>query len=220
MLSKDQIIELEKQEGKKLLDLRRQYNALVGGATSYSMVSYKTAHSYEAEARRLGVSKVARGTGGFMRVYQRNPSAAKLKRKMIGKISWYQRRNNFVARHLKQYKKNKTLRRWLAMMMWAYRAGPKPKGKSKSKRRLRGGACWPGYERVPGTAEGAKGSCRKKGTGKTKRKRKTVSSRRKRGGSSKRKRRGSSKRKRGSSKRKRRGSSKRKRRGSKRKKKS
>ena len=178
MLSKNQILDIEKQEGKKMLELRRQYNAsLMGGARSYPMVSYARAHSFEAEAKSLGVSKVARARGGFMRVYQNNPSAAQLKKIMYGNITWFQRRNNFVTRHLRQYNKKKTLRRWLALMMWAYHAGPKPKGKNpKSKRRLSGGACWPGYERVPGTTEGAKGSCRKIG-GRDKKKR--------RGGSSK-----------------------------------
>jgi hypothetical protein len=45
MLSKNQILDIEKQEGKKMLELRRQYNAsLMGGARSYPMVSYARVH--------------------------------------------------------------------------------------------------------------------------------------------------------------------------------
>lgn len=42
---------------------------------------------------------------------------------------------------------------------------PTRKTKSKSAKK-----CWPGYERVPGTKPGAKGSCRKSGSASGKKK--------------------------------------------------
>ena len=70
-------------------------------------------------ARDLGVSEVARAPGGFVRVYQvhrsrhgRLPASSTL--------SWGRKRDNFVRRHMAQYAKHPTFRRWLALVMWAY----------------------------------------------------------------------------------------------------
>ena len=92
-------------------------------------VPYKIAHEYEEEAREKGVSKVARSPRGFMRRYeQAGTSSAMKKSHVMGyKQTWGQRREAFINRHLAQYKKHHTLRRWLALMMWAFKAGKKPK---------------------------------------------------------------------------------------------
>jgi hypothetical protein len=37
-----------------------------------------------------------------------------------GKITWRQKRTNFIRRHLVQYKANRTERRRLALIEWAY----------------------------------------------------------------------------------------------------
>lgn len=106
-------------------------------------MTYKDAHKYESEAARWGVSEVARGRGGFMRIYEKHG----LKMKSLpftDTTTWGRRRDNFVKRHMAQYKKNPTRRRWLALIMWAYMPpGPAPaslsprttsSGKGKSRR--------------------------------------------------------------------------------------
>lgn len=87
---------------------------------SYPAMSYAAAHKWEAQARKQGVSKVARSGRGFMRAYQRAGSFAKLPE------SWKKKRNAFIARHMAQaksealWKDGKPSRRALALIMWAY----------------------------------------------------------------------------------------------------
>ena len=108
-------------------------------------MTYKDAHKYESEAARWGVSTVARGRGGFMRIYEKHG----LKMKSLPfteNTTWGRRRDNFVKRHMEQYKKNPTRRRWLALIMWAYMPpGPAPaplsprttsSGKGKTRQRV------------------------------------------------------------------------------------
>ena len=66
---------------------------------------------YEPDMKRLGVSKVARTPKGFLGVYKRN---------MLDDV-WIKRREAFIKRHLAQYVKKPTMRRWLALMAWAYK---------------------------------------------------------------------------------------------------
>jgi hypothetical protein len=64
---------------------------------------------------RLGVSEVARSPRGFLTQYKRvggNPDKLSLE--------WKVKRHGFIRRHLAQYRKNKTLRRKLALYAWAY----------------------------------------------------------------------------------------------------
>jgi hypothetical protein len=82
---------------------------------------------YVAEARRLGVSQVARGARGFLQAYRRAGGDP-------NKLSdaWADKRDAFVARHMAQVKKNgeslmsdgAPTRRHLALIMWAY--SPRP----------------------------------------------------------------------------------------------
>lgn len=79
--------------------------------------------AYEPEARRLGVSSVARGRGGFLPAYKR---AGGDPRKLSG--YWWGRRQDFVARHMAQAKARgeaflrtgEMSPRHLALVMWAY----------------------------------------------------------------------------------------------------
>lgn len=90
---------------------------------------YAQAHRWEAEAEMRGVSQVARSSRGFMRAYERHPTAAQLRRTPhpTRNHSWAHERANFVKRHMEQYRKNPTRRRWLALVMWAYMPpGPAP----------------------------------------------------------------------------------------------
>jgi hypothetical protein len=90
--------------------------------SSYRWMSYAQAAAYLDVAKKLGVSKVARSTTGFMGVYKRKKTAETMRKAPFSRTqTWGQRRNAFIARHLAQYKKNKTPRRWLALVMWAYK---------------------------------------------------------------------------------------------------
>lgn len=91
----------------------------------YPWLSYQQARAYEAEAKRLGVSEVARARKGFMREYELAGSARTMRTRplppgVVGGRNWGQKRDNFVARHLKAYREHPTYRRYLALIMWAY----------------------------------------------------------------------------------------------------
>ena len=102
---------------------------------SYRFSSLDNAEQFEAYAKEKGVSKVARGEqpskqsdGGFLQAAKRaNGSKKKLSKMPIKKGSeqtWWQRRNNFCARHAagsggKGLDKNGLPnRRELGMIMW------------------------------------------------------------------------------------------------------
>lgn len=75
-------------------------------------------------AARAGVSEVARSDRGFVAAYNRangnERKMATMKVPGYPNQNWAQRRRNFVARHLAQYRQNPTPRRRLALIMWAY----------------------------------------------------------------------------------------------------
>ena len=77
----------------------------------------------EPYAAELVVSEVARAEDGFLREYERAGTARKMRGRIVPGFafqSWGQRRAAFIARHLPLYRKNPTLRRRLALLMWAY----------------------------------------------------------------------------------------------------
>ena len=80
----------------------------------------------EPEMERLGASKVARGPRGFLTAYKRYGTAAAMKIAPVPgyltcrRQTWGQRREQFIARTLAQYRANPTHRRRLALIAWAY----------------------------------------------------------------------------------------------------
>lgn len=93
----------------------------------YPFLSVQTVLDWEPLARELGVSKVARSKRGFLAKYKRH-----------GQIGldpyWWQRRKNFIARHMAQLiargeplftEYGDPTRRHLALIMWAYSPDPK-----------------------------------------------------------------------------------------------
>ena len=86
----------------------------------YALMPVDDVRRYLFEIQSANVSVVARSPNGFMYNYLRDG------RKMLsqvapgGKITWGQKRNNFIARHLVQYRKHKTQRHRLALIAWAY----------------------------------------------------------------------------------------------------
>jgi hypothetical protein len=90
----------------------------------FNWMSLREVLAYESEMDRLGVSKVARSPRGFLTAYKQGHTAAATKRMVVPdhpNQTWGQRRDQFVARHLAQYEKHPTYRRWLALVAWAYR---------------------------------------------------------------------------------------------------
>ena len=82
-------------------------------------VSDVQAYMYEITAHR--VSEVARSPTGFLYNYLKRGSAMLNEVAPGGKITWRQKRANFIKRHLVQYNTHKTLRHRLALIAWAYR---------------------------------------------------------------------------------------------------
>lgn len=77
----------------------------------YPLVPLKEVLRYVPLAEKEKVSEVARSPRGFLTQYKKDNLSE----------AWLLKRENFIKRHLAQYKKNPTLRRWLALMMWAYK---------------------------------------------------------------------------------------------------
>ena len=79
----------------------------------------------EPYAAALGVSEVARSEDGFLREYERAGTARRMRGRLVpgfasASATWEQRRAAFISRHLPQYRKKPTVRRQLALIMWAY----------------------------------------------------------------------------------------------------
>jgi hypothetical protein len=108
---------------------------------SYPWLSLQTANALKAEAKRRGVSKVARGEvrssqtrEGFMQAYAavKGSKAAMARRMATTKTSWAQRREGFIARHVAQGGPwwetvggaERPTRRHLGLIMWAYSPTP------------------------------------------------------------------------------------------------
>lgn len=90
---------------------------------SHKFLPLSTIARYESLAKKRGVSEVARGPGGFLPVYKRAGSVAKVP------DYWKSKREGFIARHMAQVEeRNEPLwgrdgwpsRRHLALIMWAY----------------------------------------------------------------------------------------------------
>ena len=90
---------------------------------SHRYLSLSTIARFEPLAKKRGVSEVARGPRGFLPVYKRAGSVAKVD------DYWRDRREAFIARHMAQVEQhNEPLwdtdglpsRRHLALIMWAY----------------------------------------------------------------------------------------------------
>lgn len=90
-------------------------------ADRYPWLSLSEIAKYEPEMKRLGVSKVARSPRGFLAAYKRNHFLR------FKEGAWNVKRDAFIARHLAQYKKNPTYRRWLALVAWAYKPKLEPR---------------------------------------------------------------------------------------------
>lgn len=83
---------------------------------SYPWLFLPEISRYEPEMKRLGVSKVARGRGGFLYYYKQargNPEYMS--------EYWKRKRLGFIKRFMAMYRKYGTKKIWLALVAWAYR---------------------------------------------------------------------------------------------------
>jgi len=78
----------------------------------YSYLPLADIERYMPEIIKLNVSTVARSPNQFLSQYKRYGTNLPYK--------WAVKRENFIKRHLAQYKENPTLRRKLALITWAY----------------------------------------------------------------------------------------------------
>jgi hypothetical protein len=90
--------------------------------TSPAIVKLNRVEQYVPAASRLAVSVIARR--GFVPAYRRYHKGHHMAAQTW--CRWLRRRSGFLARHLAQYNKKPTHRRWLSMMMWAFEADPPP----------------------------------------------------------------------------------------------
>jgi hypothetical protein len=116
-------------DGQAVRSTRSSMSPRRSRSNTYRWMSYASAAKHIPEAKEKGVSKVARGRSGFMGVYKRVGSSKNMAKESYTETqTWGRRRNAFIKRHMAQYKKNPTRRRWLALAMWAYKPpGTAPK---------------------------------------------------------------------------------------------
>lgn len=79
----------------------------------YKFLSYDEVMKYMPLIIAQKVSEVARSKGQFLDQYKKYGTNLP--------DNWLVKRENFIKRHMAQYKKNPTLRRQLALIAWAYK---------------------------------------------------------------------------------------------------
>jgi hypothetical protein len=86
----------------------------------YRVMVRSTAERFVPFMLAEGVSEVARSPRGFF--YQWGKMGARVWAHPDPKFGqrWEDRRDNFVARHMEQFSRHPTLRRFLALVAWAY----------------------------------------------------------------------------------------------------
>jgi hypothetical protein len=87
---------------------------------AFPVMQRKTAERFVPFMRELGVSEVARSPRGFFNQWGRFASGVWDRTDPKFGQLWRVRRDNFCRRHSEQFRKNPTLRRFLALVAWAY----------------------------------------------------------------------------------------------------
>jgi len=86
----------------------------------FPVMQRATAERFVPAMRALNVSEVARSPRGFFNQWGRMGGAVWTHTDPKFGQPWRDRRDNFCRRHMEQYKRNPTLRRFLALVAWAY----------------------------------------------------------------------------------------------------
>lgn len=89
--------------------------------SKYTFLPLSIISSHMPEIRERKVSVRARAPSQFLDQYRSVNGSGKALPEQ-----WIMKRNAFIDRTLAAYIKNPTLRRWLSMIVWAYRAHPVP----------------------------------------------------------------------------------------------
>jgi hypothetical protein len=89
----------------------------------YKVLSLQQILKFEDEMKRLKVSEVARSPSGFLGQMKKYGSYEDFKNKTASNsnMTWEDKRNSFIARHLAQYRINPTERRRLSLLAWGYK---------------------------------------------------------------------------------------------------
>ena len=92
----------------------------------YPLMKMSDIQSYIPHMQEEKVSEIARSSRGFLHhynIYGNKVLLLNLPRndpQYTSHMTWDNKRNSFIARHLEEYNKNKTVRRKLALIAWAY----------------------------------------------------------------------------------------------------
>lgn len=87
---------------------------------SYPVMGRALAEAFVPFMEAMDVSEVARSRRGFFHNWGEHGARVWPMRDPRFGQRWDERRDNFVARHLAQYERNPTVRRFLALVAWAY----------------------------------------------------------------------------------------------------
>jgi hypothetical protein len=88
--------------------------------TRWAVMNQALARSFVPFMEEMGVSEVARSRRGFFHAWNEHKSSVWSHRDPKYDQLWSERRDNFVSRHMQQFRANPTLRRFLALVAWAY----------------------------------------------------------------------------------------------------
>jgi hypothetical protein len=77
-----------------------------------AFIPYSTIQRHLPLIRRLNVSEKARSHGQFLSQYKKHGTSLPQ--------YWLEKREAFIARTLPEYNRNKTIRRRLSLIAWAY----------------------------------------------------------------------------------------------------
>lgn len=79
---------------------------------NFPYLSLSEIEKYIPEMVKLKVSEKARSKSGFIEAYRQGKHKSDF---------WIKKRNSFIARTLPSYLKNKTRRRFLSLIAWAFK---------------------------------------------------------------------------------------------------
>lgn len=86
----------------------------------YALMTQNQIRKHIRMMEEMKVSEVARSQGGFLYNYMKYGRDMLRWKVPDGHITWAEKRENFIARHMVQYKANPTDRRLHALYAWAY----------------------------------------------------------------------------------------------------
>jgi hypothetical protein len=86
----------------------------------YALMTQNQIRPHIVMMQDMKVSEVARSQGGFLYNYMKYGRDMLRWKVPDGHITWAEKRDNFIARHMVQYKANPTDRRLHALYAWAY----------------------------------------------------------------------------------------------------